>query len=98
MINFLPGIIVAQTKGANTLVRWAKSGFKDYNPGSFKDSIASAMNIQNPVSFPRIKELRKKFRIEFLTRPKAISKKQETCLWGRALIFVLKLPWRWTRF
>mgnify|MGYP001591409867 CR=1 FL=1 len=65
MINFLPGIIVAQTKGANTLVRWAKSGFKDYNPGSFKDSIASAMNIQNPVSFPRIKELRKKFRIEF---------------------------------
>jgi len=65
MINSLPGIIVAQTKGANTLVRWAKSGFQDYKPGSFRNTIASAMNIQNPVSFPRIKKLAKKFRIEF---------------------------------
>ncbi|MDP3988447.1 MAG: threonine synthase [Candidatus Levybacteria bacterium] len=65
MIKFLPGIIVAQTKGANTLVRWAKSGFKEYDPGVFKNTIASAMNIQNPVSFPRIKKLHNKFRIDF---------------------------------
>ncbi|MDO8264897.1 MAG: threonine synthase [Candidatus Parcubacteria bacterium] len=65
MIDSLPSIIVAQTKGANTLVRWAKSKFKTYQPGIFHDSVASAMNIQDPVSFPRIKKLYKKFRIEF---------------------------------
>lgn len=65
MINFLPGIIVAQTRGANTLVRWARSGFESYNPGVFQNTIASAMNIQNPVSFPRIKKLYKEFKMEF---------------------------------
>lgn len=65
LIDRLPGIIVAQTKGANTLVRWARSGFKDYKPGIFKDSIASAMNIQDPVSFLRIKKLMKEFHILF---------------------------------
>lgn len=65
LIDCLPGIIVAQTKGANTLVRWARSGFKDYEPGVFKDSIASAMNIQDPVSFLRIKKLIKDFDIMF---------------------------------
>ena len=65
MIKSLPGIIVAQTKGANTLVRWAKSNFKNYKPGPFKDTIATAMNIQDPVSFPRIKKLSKGFKMEF---------------------------------
>ena len=65
MIKSLPGIIVAQTKGANTLVRWGKSNFRVYKPGVFKPTIASAMNIQDPVSFPRIKKLHKKFRMEF---------------------------------
>lgn len=65
MIKFLPGIIVAQTKGANTLVRWAKSNFKSYKPGVFQNTVATAMNIQNPVSFPRIKKLYKNFKIEF---------------------------------
>ncbi len=65
MINSLPGIIVAQTKVANTLVRWKKSKFKNYNPSSFHNTIASAMNIQDSVSFPRIQKLYKKFRIEF---------------------------------
>jgi len=65
MIKSLPGVIVAQTKGANTLVRWAKSNFRIYKPGSFKNTIASAMNIQDPVSFPRIKKLYKKFKMEF---------------------------------
>lgn len=65
LIDRLPGIIVAQIKSANTLVRWARSGFKDYEPGIFKDSIASAMNIQDPVSFLRIKKLIKKFDAQF---------------------------------
>lgn len=66
MINSLPGIIAAQVKGANTLVRWAKSNFKTYKPGVFQDTVATAMNIQDPVSFPRIKKLYKNFKIEFL--------------------------------
>jgi len=65
LINSLPGIIVAQTKGANTLVRWSKSNFRKYSPGTFKDTVASAMNIQNPVSFPRIKTLYEKFKMQF---------------------------------
>ncbi len=65
LISKLPKIIVAQTKGANTLVRWSKSDFKKYAPGEFKETIASAMNIQSPVSFPRIKKLYPEFRIEF---------------------------------
>jgi len=65
MIDTLPGIIVAQTKSSNTLVRWAKSEFKKYEPSGFKDTVASAMNIQNPVSFSRIKKLYDKFKMEF---------------------------------
>lgn len=65
MIEKLPGIIVAQTKNANTLVRWAKSNFRDFTPGAFKDSVASAMNIQNPVSFPRIKKCINNFDVHY---------------------------------
>lgn len=65
MINCLPGIIVAQTKRANTLVRWAKSNFKTYKPDVFQNTVATAMNIQDPVSFPRIKKLYKNFKMEF---------------------------------
>ncbi len=65
MINSLPGIIVGQTKSSNTLVRWAKSGFKKYEPKQFQDTVASAMNIQSAVSFPRIEKLYKNFNIKF---------------------------------
>lgn len=66
LIDRLPGIIVGQIKTTNTLVRWARSGFKDYKPGNFVESVASAMNIQKPVSFERIKSLYKEFdRLEF---------------------------------
>jgi len=65
MIDTVPGIIAAQTKNSNTLVRWAKSGFNKYEPSEFKDTVASAMNIQDPVSFPRIKKLYDKFKMEF---------------------------------
>lgn len=65
MINSLPGIIVAQTQGANTLVRWGRSNFKKYEPHFFQKTVASAMNIQDPVSFPRTERLHRNFRIEF---------------------------------
>ena len=65
MIDSLPGIVVAQTKTANTLVRWAQSDYKTYAPGLFQDTVASAMNIQDPVSFPRIKKLYKNFNMFF---------------------------------
>lgn len=65
LIEKLPGILVAQTKGANTMVRWAESGFRNYKPGSFVDSIATAMNIQAPVSFPRIQKMYKQFDMHF---------------------------------
>lgn len=69
MIDCIPGIIVGQTKGANTLVRWSKSKFKEYEPGQAQNTVASAMNIQNPVSFPRIEKLYNKFNIEFFDVP-----------------------------
>lgn len=69
MIDHLPGIIVAQTKVANTLVRWAGSNFKIYHPGVFQNTIASAMNIQDPVSFSRIEKFYKAFKMDFFEVP-----------------------------
>lgn len=82
MIKFLPGIIVAQTKGANTLVRWAKSGFKTYKPGIFQNTVATAMNIQNPVSFPRIEKLYKHFRMDFFDVSEAEIQKTRALFMG----------------
>jgi threonine synthase len=65
LIDRLPGIIAAQTAAADTLVRWSESKYKDYTPGGFKDTVASAMNINDPVSFPRIKKLYSDFDIHF---------------------------------
>jgi len=65
LIEKLPGIIGAQTKSADTLQRWAASDFQEYKPGEYKDTVASAMNINDPVSFPRIEKLYKKFTIQF---------------------------------
>ena len=65
LIDYLPGIIVAQSKAANTIVRWGKSGCKDFQPGVPEPTIASAMNIQSPVSFPRIKKMYLQFEILF---------------------------------
>jgi len=63
IIEYLPGIIFAQTKAANTIVRWIRSGFTQYEPGEPASTIASAMNIQSPVSGPRIDHLRPEFDI-----------------------------------
>ena len=65
LIDVLPGIIGAQTAVADTLVRWADSGFVNYVPGGFKDTVASAMNINDPVSFLRVKKLCNNFNIKF---------------------------------
>lgn len=69
LIDRLPGIIGAQTLSADTLVRWAESGFIKYEPGEYKDTVASAMNINDPVSFPRVKRLYDKFDIKFYRAP-----------------------------
>ena len=61
LIDRLPGIGITQPKHTNTLVRWARSGFTKYEPGPFHDTIASATNIQDPVSFPRVELLYKHF-------------------------------------
>lgn len=65
LIDHLPGIIVGQTGVSDTLVRWQESNYTSYEPGTFHDTIASAMNINDPVSFPRIKKLYDKFTIHF---------------------------------
>jgi threonine synthase len=65
MIDTLPKIIVGQTSAADTLVRWQESNFEKYEPKEYKDTVASAMNINNPVSFPRIQKLYKNFDIHF---------------------------------
>ncbi|MBI2588791.1 threonine synthase [Candidatus Saccharibacteria bacterium] len=65
LINKLPGIIVGQTAAADTLVRWSETGYKSYRPGKFKATVASAMNINDPVSFPRIKYFMDQFNIHF---------------------------------
>lgn len=65
MIEKLPGIIVGQTTAADTLVRWQESKYENYEPRAYQDTVASAMNINSPVSFPRIKKLYDKFDIHF---------------------------------
>ena len=61
IIECLPRIVVAQTAVASTLVRWLRGGGERYEPGKPEPTIASAMNIQDPVSFPRFRELASRF-------------------------------------
>jgi threonine synthase len=65
LIDRLPRIIAGQAEVANTLFRWQESGFDDFSPGKQQKTIASAMNINAPVSFPRIKKLYQEFDIRF---------------------------------
>lgn len=66
LIDRLPKIIAAQSEKADTLVRWQESNYGDYAPGVFSPTVASAMNINDPVSFPRIKELLQYFDVTFI--------------------------------
>ena len=62
LIDRVPGVIAGQTTNSDPLVRWADSGFTKYEPLKKPPiSIASAMDIQDPVSFPRINLLLKDF-------------------------------------
>lgn len=69
IIDKLPGIIAAQTSASDTLVRWQESGYNKYEPMDQRETIASAMNINDPVSFPRIKKYYKEFNIKFVRVP-----------------------------
>jgi threonine synthase len=79
LIDRLPGIFAAQTAAADTLVRWAESKFNEYEPKPFQNTVATAMNINDPVSFPRVKKLYEQFDIRFYRAD------EETILktWGR---------------
>jgi threonine synthase len=57
LIDHLPGIIGAQTAAADTFVRWSESRYVAYAPGPYQPTAASAMNINDPVSFPRVQKL-----------------------------------------
>jgi threonine synthase len=65
LIDRLPGIIAGQTAVADTLVRWQESDYQQYKPGDFQDTVASAMNINDPVSYPRIASLHDQFDLRF---------------------------------
>jgi threonine synthase len=85
LIDRLPGIIAGQAAAADTLVRWQESNYADYQPGAFKDTVASAMNINDPVSFPRIKKLRSHFNLHFYRSAEAeIVDTWAQCLSGGA--------------
>ncbi len=59
LIDKLPGIIVGQAQVCDTLVRWDENGRtpEAYKPGKHQPSVASAANICDPVSFPRVAQL-----------------------------------------
>lgn len=79
LIPELPGIIAAQTGASDTLVRWSESNYTEYTPGLYQDTVASAMNINSPVSFPRIKKLYNAFNIKFFRS----SEKEILKTWAR---------------
>ncbi|MDB5178344.1 MAG: Threonine synthase [Patescibacteria group bacterium] len=79
LIDRLPGIIAGQTAAADTLVRWQESRHTAYKPHEFQDTVASAMNINDPVSFPRIKKLHDKFDLRFYRSSEA----EITDTWAR---------------
>ncbi len=71
LIDRLPGILIGQGSHSDTLVRWDRGGRQPqaYQPGKFKPSVASAANISDPVSFPRVAKLLKDFNAHFYTVP-----------------------------
>ncbi len=79
LIDRLPGVIAGQTAAADTLVRWQESRYQSYQPGKYQDTIASAMNINDPVSFPRIQKLHGQFNLHFYRS----SEDDITDTWGR---------------
>jgi threonine synthase len=67
LIDRLPGILVGQGAVCDTLVRWDEGGrtAEEYKPGQHYPSVASAANICDPVSFPRVAKLINEFEAHF---------------------------------
>ena len=53
LIDSLPRIVCAQAENANPLYRSYLTGFKEFNPLKAKTTLASAIQIGDPVSFHR---------------------------------------------
>ncbi|MBN2329627.1 MAG: threonine synthase [Candidatus Omnitrophica bacterium] len=67
LIDRLPGILVGQAQVCDTMVRWDEGGRtpEAYQPGKHQTSVASAANICDPVSFPRVAKLIGEFDAKF---------------------------------
>ena len=67
LIDRLPGILIGQGQVCDTLVRWDENGRmpEAYKPGKHYASVASAANICDPVSFPRVAQLISEFDAHF---------------------------------
>ncbi|MDX9755053.1 MAG: threonine synthase [bacterium] len=67
LIDRLPSILVGQGEVCDTLVRWDEGGRlpEAYKPGKHRASVASAANICDPVSFPRVAQLISEFDAHF---------------------------------
>jgi threonine synthase len=61
LIKKLPRIVVAQAQRANPLYRSFKNGFKSFEPIRAKKTLASAIQIGNPVSFAKAVRMLKQF-------------------------------------
>ncbi len=69
LIDRLPRLLVGQAEVCDTLVRWDAQGRAEdaYQPGKFRPSVASAANISDPVSFPRVEKLLEQFEAHFFS-------------------------------
>ncbi|MBI4977097.1 MAG: threonine synthase [Spirochaetes bacterium] len=61
LINKRPRIVVAQAHNANPLYRAYKNGFKDFEPVAAQTTLASAIQIGNPVSYRKAVKMLKEF-------------------------------------
>ena len=73
LIDRLPGLVIGQAEVCDTLVRWDRNGrvSEAYQPKKFQKSVASAANISDPVSFPRVKQLLDGFDTHFYSASEA---------------------------
>ena len=62
LIDHLPRIVCAQAENANPLYRSYLTGFKEYEPIKAKTTLASAIQIGNPVSIERAVRILKQFK------------------------------------
>jgi len=61
LIDRYPTIILAQAENANPLYNYYKNGYKDFEPIQAKETLASAIQIGNPVSYLKATRVLKEF-------------------------------------